>query len=162
MRISAVPLFPGAAALLIAVGLGVAPASAAGPLADAEGDYPGTRVEVLELKRSGGNTLTLKFAIQSDGTAKDVTFDSANFGESGMGDHGSVGGVHLLDSANKKKYLVVRDSEKVCVCSRAVPSIKPNARAMLWAKFPAPPESVEKISVVVPHFIPMDDVPIGK
>ena len=44
MRISAVPLFPGASALLIAVGLGVAPASAAGPLADAEGDYPGTRV----------------------------------------------------------------------------------------------------------------------
>ena len=117
---------------------------------------------MLELKRSGGNSLTLKFAIQSDGTAKDVTFNTGNFGEQGMGDHGSVGGVHLLDSANKKKYLVVRDSEKICVCSRDVPSIKPSARATLWAKFPAPPESVEKISVVVPHFIPMDDVPIGK
>ena len=30
------------------------------------------------------------------------------------------------------------------------------------AKFPAPPDSVQKIGVVVPHFIPMDDVPISR
>ena len=36
------------------------------------------------------------------------------------------------------------------------------ARANLYAKFPAPPGDVEKITVEIPHFIPMDDVPISK
>ena len=40
--------------------------------------------------------------------------------------------------------------------------LKPGERVNLWSKFPAPPEDVQKISVVVPHFGPMDDVPISR
>jgi hypothetical protein len=32
----------------------------------------------------------------------------------------------------------------------------------LWARFPAPPAGVQKVSVVIPHFLPIDDVPIGR
>jgi hypothetical protein len=54
----------------------------------------------------------------------------------------------------------VRDTENTCVCSQKVPNIKSGSRASLFAKFPAPPPDVQKISIVIPHFVPMDDVPI--
>jgi hypothetical protein len=97
-------------------------------------------------------------------SAEDLAF-SNNFREEGKYahiDYGSIGGVHLIDAVGKKKYLVLRDTEGKCVCSSGIKSVQPGSRAGLYAKFPAPPESVEKISIVIPHFIPMDDVPISK
>lgn len=57
---------------------------------------------------------------------------------------------------------LVRDSAKNCVCSRGLKALKPGGKASLWAKFPVPPADVETVSVVIPHFISMDDVPISK
>jgi hypothetical protein len=36
------------------------------------------------------------------------------------------------------------------------------SRLNLWAKFPAPPEDVKKISITIPHFAPLDDAPISQ
>ena len=136
------------------------PAAPAGPaLATADGDMPGIRVEVQELKRTSGDTVSLKFAMIND-SDKDLGF-GYQFVEPNKG-FGDVGGVNLIDPVAKKKYFVVRDTEGACVCSRDVPNIKPKSRANLWAKFPAPPEDVQKISVVIPHFTPLDDVPISR
>ena len=78
-------------------------------------------------------------------------------------DYNSVGGVTLVDPVAKKKYFVVRDAEKKCVCSSELEhEIEKGSRKSLWAKFPAPPEDVNKIGIVIPHFAPMDDVPISK
>jgi hypothetical protein len=41
-----------------------------------------------------------------------------------------------------------------------VEDVAPGASVNLWAKFPAPPAGVNAVTVVVPHFIPMDDVPV--
>ena len=135
----------------------------AGPaLATADGDTPGVRVEVQELKRSSGDTLTLRFAMIND-SDKGLSF-GYDFGDKDQGakDYNNIGGVHLIDAVGRKKYFVTRDTENNCVCSRDVPTIAPKSRANLWAKFPAPPEDVQKITVVIPHFIPMDDVPITR
>ena len=85
-----------------------------------------------------------------------------DFGQQGMLDLNSIGGVHLIDPVGKKKYLVVRDSKNNCDCSQKVPDVGAKSRINLWARFPAPPDSVEKIGVVVPHFPPLDDVPISR
>ena len=93
---------------------------------------------------------------------KDLGF-GYEFGEQDRtGDVGSVGGTHLIDAVGKKKYFVVRDTENACLCSRSISNIKPKTRASLFAKFPAPPDDVQKITVVVPHFTPMDDVLISR
>jgi len=137
-----------------------APPPSSGPaLATADGDLPGARVEIQELKRTSGDTLSLKFAMVND-SDKELSF-GYNFTEPNKG-YGDIGGVHLLDAVAKKKYFVVRDAEGACVCSRDVPRILPKSRSNLWAKFPAPPEDVQKITVVIPHFTPMDDVPISR
>jgi hypothetical protein len=132
-------------------------------LATTDGEYPDVKVEVTELKRTSGDTLTLKFTIIND-SSEEMSF-SYDFGEAGKyhtGDFNNVGGVNLVDAAGKKKYLVLRDSEGNCVCSRGLKDLQPGARANLYTKFPAPLGDVEKITVEIPHFIPMDDVPVSK
>ncbi len=134
---------------------------AAGPvLASTDGDKPGIRVEVVELKRTSGDTVNLKFTMIND-SDQDMDF-GYDFGEGSTTDISTVAGAHLIDAAGKKKYFVVRDTENACLCSRGLKSIKPKTRANLFAKFPAPPDDVQKITVVIPHFIPMDDVPISR
>jgi len=128
----------------------------AAPVATTDGEAPGTRVEVQELKRVSGGTLMLRFAVVNE---SDQQLDNSLFYSQ---EGASVDGVYLVDLAGKKKYEVVRDSEKHCICSRGAPYIKPKTSVNLWAKFPAPAEGVDKIGVVFPHFIPMDDVPISK
>ena len=73
-----------------------------------------------------------------------------------------VGAVQLVDPVGKKKYFVARDAEGKCVCSRGIPDVAPHSRLSLWAKFPAPPDDVQKISIVIPHFQPLDDVTISR
>lgn len=136
-----------------------APAAAA--IATADGEKPGLRIEVTELKRGSGDTVSLKFTLVND-TDEVFGIHSNYLGDTSLNeDYASVGGVHLVDAAGKKKYMVVRDSEKACVCSSGVKEIPAHSRASLWAKYPAPPATTTAVSIVVPHFSPMDDVPIA-
>lgn len=139
-----------------------APAVAGLVLAKADGETPGVRLDVSEMKRGSGGTVMLKFSIVND---SDKAMDFGyNFGakEFDIADFNSIGGVHLIDNAGKKKYLVVRDTSNSCVCSKGLKDLAPKSSVNLWAKFPAPPETVEKISIVVPHFSPLDDVPLSR
>lgn len=139
-----------------------APASSAGPtLAAADGEKPGVRIEVQELKRTSGDTLTLKFALIND-SSELFGVSSALAESSQTVDYYTVSGVTLIEGAGKKKYFVVRDTEGACLCSRGLGSVASKSRVNLWAKFPAPPVDVSKITVAVPHFIPMEDVPISQ
>lgn len=137
-----------------------AAASSAPAIAEADGETPGTKVEVQELKRSS-NSLMLKIVIVND-SDKPLDF-GYHFGDKAneIKDFATVGGITLVDAVGKKKYFVVRDTENACVCSSNLKDLAPKGRMNLWAKFPPPPDDVQKISVVIPHFTPMDDVPIG-
>lgn len=139
-------------------------ATAAAPagIASADGEASGVKVVVQELKRTSGGTLSLKFTITNGSEKRLGTGYAFTDKEHEIADFNSVGGVNLVDEAGKKKYLVVRDTAGKCVCSQDVKDIAAGATINLWARFPAPPDSVQKISIVVPHFQPMDDVPIGK
>jgi hypothetical protein len=138
------------------------PAASVPAIATAEGETSGVRAEVQQLKRGSDNTLTLKFAIVNDSDKK-VEF-GYNFGDKDneIKDYNSIGGVTLVDGLNKKKYFVARDTENNCVCSRSLNTVEPKSRANLWAKFPAPPDDVQKISIIIPHFGPLDDVTISR
>lgn len=137
------------------------PPSSGPAIATTERDTPGTRIEVQEVKRTSGDTVTVKFAMIND-SDKELSFGYEYVDpDHSIKHYGGIGGIHLIDAAGKKKYFVVRDTENACLCSRSVPKISPKSRANLWAKFPAPPADVQKITVVMPHLIPMDDVPLS-
>jgi hypothetical protein len=134
----------------------VATAHAAEPIATTDGEMSGTSLAVHQLKVSNGVAL-LTFTIKNDG-------DKATDNNSLTGEHDahSISGVYLIDNVNKKKYLVMYDSANHCVCSRDIQDIPAKASATYWAKFPAPPDDVQKIGLVVPKFLPLDDVPISR
>lgn len=132
------------------------PAPSSTALPSTQGEFPGLTLTVQELKRSS-NALTLKIVLQS----KDGFAFHYDFGEGGN-EFGSIGGIHLIDAANKKKYFVVRDADGSCVCSRNIANIAAGSQSVLWAKFPAPPDDVQKITVEIPHFPPFEDVPITR
>jgi hypothetical protein len=73
--------------------------------------------------------------------------------------YGVVSGIYLLDQANKKKYLVVRDTDGNCVCA-TMAAVEKGKTENLWATYPAPPADTQKVTVVVPTFEPIDGVPI--
>lgn len=139
-------------------------ASAAAPspaiLASADGEQPGMRVELRALKRDGRETVTLQFTVINDSDAEFSARTQLGATSHGDGDYQTVSGVHLVDPVNKKKYFVVRDAENQCVCSTGVYAIAAKSRVNLWAKFPALENEVADLSVVIPHFMPMEDVPI--
>lgn len=136
-----------------------APSAPAG-IATADGETSGVTAVVHELKRTSGGTLSLKLSI-TNGSQEDVSFGYGFADPSHeVIDFNSIGGVQLIDEANRKKYFVVRDSAGKAVCSQKLRDIKPGETTNLWARFPAPPPEVKTISIVVPHFSPMDDVPI--
>ncbi len=132
-------------------------------LATADSDTGDLRVEVTELKRGSGGTVSLKFTMINKSSTR-VEVGGYKFADPKhqIPDHNSVGGVHLIDAAGRKKYLVVRDTNKQCVCSREIRRIEPGARLNLYVTFPAPPVEVQKVTVVIPHFSPMDDVTISQ
>lgn len=141
---------PAATAPAPAPAAGGSPAPAA--LASTEGEMPGVTLAIQELKRTQ-NALTLKM-VYINRTSKNVDMVWL------AGDR-DLKGVHLLDMAGKKKYFVVTDSEGHCVCSE-VSGIDPQAQLPVWAKFPPVPDDVQKITVQVPHFPPLEDVPISR
>jgi len=127
-------------------------------LATTDGEFPDIRIEVQELKRTSGGTVTLKFAVINDSGQK--FFLGGKLGGSSYGYN--VSGVDLVDAAGKKKYLVILDSEKKCLCSTIEGELEPKSRIKVYAKFPAPPEGVKKITIEIPHFTPMEDVSISQ
>jgi hypothetical protein len=138
-----------------------APASGAA-IASSEGELSDVRVDVTQLKRDSGGTVTLRFAVVN--SSSDTTANNDNrwlADPSVSGEYWTVSGVHLIDPVNKKKYFVVRDTDGACVCSREIDRIGPGKKMNFWAKFPAPPPDVQRVTVVVPHFAPLDDVPLS-
>ncbi len=128
-------------------------------VASTDGETSGVRLDVTEAKRGSGGTLTIKFTIVNE-SATSFKFGH-NLGDQAYGDFGNIGAIHLLDATNKKKYLVMRDSEKNCVCSGKLKDLPAGQSINLWAKFPAPPADVPAVSIVVPGFMPLDEVAIS-
>ncbi|HEY6844024.1 MAG TPA: hypothetical protein VI391_07645 [Thermoanaerobaculia bacterium] len=136
-------------------------APAAGAIASADGEKPGTRIDVTELKRTSGGTVSLKFVLSNNTSERFGLYRYLTTGQTSNDDN-DVSGITLVDPVNKKKYFVVTDTEKSCLCSRKVDHIDANSKLNLWAKYPAPPPDVQKISIEIPHFQPIDDVPISQ
>ncbi len=135
------------------------PAAAPPPIASADSETPGVQLQVTKLKRLGDSVM-LQFVLINN---SDSSYDPGiKLDASGGAGRRSVDGIFLLDLAGKKKYEVVRDSDQLCLCSHDLQPMAAKSRLNVWAKFPAPPDNVKKVGVVVPHFLPMDDVPLSQ
>lgn len=117
-----------------------------------EGEKAGTKIVVRGLKRDDGGTVTLRFQVVNDGNKSQPMYQLIG--------NSLDGHAHLIDAANKKKYLVVKDSAGKCECAPIRDSVEKGSPVNLWVKFPAPPESVQKVTVVINGFEPVESVPL--
>ena len=120
-----------------------------------DGDISGISVELTAVQKTGDTIM--------------VRFKYINGGDKTTGMiYNQVGGqiedkIYYVDAKNKKKYLVIRDTENHPLAS-ALHDLEVNAGETkgCWAKFPAPPADVTAISVYIPGAPPFENVPLGE
>lgn len=158
------------------------------PVASVDGTWPFTELEVLDLRRDG-DTVTLDFVLVTtaevpDEIAMEVdpgedTIDVRNvfnapedrpetFGDEAM--EGirdattaalSISGASLVDRDNNNRHLVERDTTGECLCtSFSSDQLLLGLPYRHSAQFQAPPDDVTSMTVEVPNFPYIDDVPI--
>jgi len=118
-----------------------------------EGEVVGTKIIVRELKRDEGGTVTVRLQLINDTDEPKSLYEF-------LGNDW----VHLIDAANKKKYLVVTDrtgTKCECTDGSQLKVVSKDTPINLWAKFPAPPQQVRSLTVVVKSFDPVESVPIS-
>jgi hypothetical protein len=84
--------------------------------------------------------------------------------------------VYFLSEAEKKKYHVLKDSKGAWIAAPVARGVlgyesgfganpvivSPAGKAVVWFKFPAPPDSVAMVNLVVPDVMPFDKMPISR
>jgi hypothetical protein len=115
-------------ALLGIAALMGAPAAPSAILGTADNENGTARAEVMELKRLSGGMMMLRIGLIN--TSKEPMSMATSYTDSKTGDAFAFSGVSLVDSLNKKKYLVVRDSVSHCVCSEGLQDLKPGKPAI--------------------------------
>jgi hypothetical protein len=124
------------------------------PIATAPSALDEVTIEVYVLRRQAG-AVTLVLALHNTGSTP-TGFNNTSFYAEEAGGY-DVSELSLLDAANRKLYLTYRqpgsdkDSEGPCLCSSAQgitsDQIDPGERAYLAALFPAPPDTVDQLTV---------------
>ncbi|MDA0563234.1 hypothetical protein LG943_02650 [Streptomonospora sp. S1-112] len=121
--------------------------------------------EVLELTRSESSELTvLTVRITNNGTEN---IHANNFSNPVYDyRHTHLSGVTLLDNSSSTRHHPLIDAETNCLCSGYVslspydPLIEPNQSTDYWTTYRVPSDTTT-VSVEIPGFDPIDDVPVG-
>lgn len=133
-------------------------------LATQEHEVGGVDVVLLEVKRASGDTLTVRWQLRNKTQEnKELTKGTGSWSDA----YRLSLDAYLIDPRNKKKYLVLKDEKGNPIAAKHEAKMKgiglaPGQSLTTWAKFPAPPANVEKISVYLPGVQPFEDIPIGK
>jgi hypothetical protein len=151
------------AALLLAMTTLALPAGpagaqkAAGVIDSVDSEVSGIQTELLEVKRMSDNTVRIRWRWRNTTDAKIHLFSS------GEGERSLKQNAYVIDPKNKKKHLVVTDSQgKVIGTDIPFTDLGPKQALAVWAKFPAPPADVDKVTVVLPKTPPFEDIAITK
>ena len=120
------------------------------------GDHDIT-VDVLQLRRFDEVT-RLQFAVTPRSRGTDDELPANSFSDSYDRD---VDGVYLLDTVGLKRYPVLRVDDDTCVCSRDLEPLPLDRATVLFADFPAAPEGVGRLTVVLPRLGPLPPVEVS-
>jgi len=124
------------------------------PLATVRGDIAGLVLQVREVRRDPAGTVTARFVLANSGAESVV---GGSFGDfTTRPQRPDLSGAYLFDGA--KRYHVVKDGDE-CVCSNSPGSIEPGQQTEeLFVTFPSPGADVDRVSLVILHFPPVDGI----
>ncbi|MFJ6083841.1 hypothetical protein ACIQI8_20810 [Streptomyces sp. NPDC092369] len=122
------------------------------PLAELKGS-DGLFLQVTSADRDSGGFVTVNGTLKND-SANSVTVPSALRGdETEVIAHGrSLGGATLVDSKEKKRYYVLRDTEGRPLTTTGFSILKAGEELSVFMQFPSPPASTTEVSLQLPTF----------
>lgn len=143
-------------------GTSSAPSQTTSDSGEEESRAPEQETLLAEVKGESGVTLTISSAERDEGGF--VTIEGSVTNGTGSawsvgnwrGDErelskngGSMAGASLVDQTGKKKYLVLRDTEGRCLCTRFEGGLREGETTQWFAQFPAPPTETAKVDFQV-------------
>ncbi|MGW0845379.1 hypothetical protein ACWD26_35645 [Streptomyces sp. NPDC002787] len=109
----------------------------------------GLTLKVTSAARDGGGFVTVEGTV-TNGTGKPWVGAEWRGDENELAKNGgSIAGANLVDQTGKKKYLVLRDTEGRCLCTRFTGGVGTGATTDWFAQFPAPPEGTTSVDFQV-------------
>ncbi|MBV1936372.1 hypothetical protein KUF83_07310 [Streptomyces sp. BV286] len=109
----------------------------------------GLTVAVTSATRDEGGFVTVEGTVTNGSGKSWVAADWRGDERELAGNGGSMAGASVVDQAGKKKYLVLRDTEGRCLCTRFTGGLQSGETTEWFAQFPAPPEDTKKVSFQV-------------
>ncbi|MYW64834.1 hypothetical protein GTY65_12265 [Streptomyces sp. SID8379] len=114
----------------------------------------GITLKVTSAKRDQGGFVTLNGSV-TNGTSHVWVGSTWKSDERELASNGgSLAGASLVDQAGKKKYLVLRDTQGRCLCTKFEGGISQGQSTDWFAQFPAPPEGTTSVQLQVPTMPP--------
>ncbi|QOV35911.1 hypothetical protein IM697_38715 [Streptomyces ferrugineus] len=122
------------------------------PLAEMKGSS-GLLLQVTSAERDSGGFVTVSGTLKNDG-AQRVTVPAAVRGdETEILRHGmSLGGATLVDSKDKKRYYVLRDTDGRPLTTTGFTSLKAGESVAVFIQFPSPPSGSSEVTLQLPTF----------
>ncbi|GGP92946.1 hypothetical protein GCM10010266_14540 [Streptomyces griseomycini] len=122
------------------------------PLAELRGS-DGLILQITSAQRDAGGFVTVSGTLKNDGDQR-VTVPAAVRGsETEIRRHGmSLGGATLVDSEEKKRFYVLRDTDGRPLTTTGFTSLKAGESLAVFMQFPAPPTSTAEVSFQLPTF----------
>ncbi|NKI40341.1 hypothetical protein [Streptomyces physcomitrii] len=123
-----------------------------GSLATVQGN--GISLTVTSAERDQGGFLTLAGKVTNNSSGRWIGAEWISDEQELKKNGGSLAGASLVDTAGKKKYLVLRDTQGRCLCTKFQGGIGQGDTIDWYAQFPAPPEDTAKVQLQLPTMPP--------
>ncbi|MER6677104.1 hypothetical protein [Streptomyces sp. NPDC000983] len=122
------------------------------PLAELRGEE-GLVLQITSAQRDSGGFVTVSGSIKNDGDEPARVSVRTAGDETEILRHGSsLGGATLVDSASKKRFYVLRDTDGRPLTTTGMPRIKAGDSIPVFMQFPAPPTQTAEVSFQIPTF----------
>ncbi|MGA5109074.1 hypothetical protein [Streptomyces pseudogriseolus] len=113
----------------------------------------GLTLKITSAARDAGGFVTVNGEIKNDSSEPARIPVQASGNETEIIAHGrSLGGATLVDSASKKRYYVLRDTEGRPLTTTNMPRLKAGESIPVFMQFPAPPTDSSEVTFQLPTF----------
>jgi hypothetical protein len=118
------------------------------------------KVELLSVSRAEGGMVTARVRLTTIGGETYDGYGTDKWSDDWQKDD-SIDRAYLVDPAAQKKYLAVKDSKGVCLCTHD-PAVKGGGSTTeLYATFPPVPANAGPLTIVFPDLPPFEHVTPG-
>ncbi|MYY15398.1 hypothetical protein GT018_07100 [Streptomyces sp. SID4912] len=109
----------------------------------------GVEAVISSVQREAGGFVTVKGTVKNGSQQIWTAPGWQGMEQEVAGNGASMAGASLVDQSGKKRYLVLRDTDGRCLCTK-FEGLPPGGEAPFFAQFPAPPAETTEVDFQIP------------